>query len=67
MQQAEEQVSLSETAIQHMLGEAGAAVNPGLAWAGASHWRYRTRAALRPAAASKEDGTAAPQPKAPTK
>ena len=65
--QAEDQLTLSETAIQHMLGEVGAAVNPGLAWAGASHWRYRTRAALRPAAASEEEGSALLPAKAPTK
>lgn len=67
MPQAEEQLSLSETTIQHMLGEVGAAVNPGLAWAGASHWRYRTRAALRPVAATEEGGDTAPPAKAPSK
>ena len=66
-EEAEEQLSLSEAAIQHMLGEVGAAVNPGIAWAGASHWRYRTRAALRPAAAPEEEGTASLPAKAPTK
>ena len=67
MPQADEQLSLSEAAIQHMLGEVGAAVNPGLAWAGASHWRYRTRAALKPAAASEQEGTESLPAKAPTK
>ncbi len=50
--QASEQLSLSEAAMHHLLGSAGASVDAGLAWAGASHWRYRTRAAVKPTAAA---------------
>ena len=53
-QQAGERLSLSQAAMQHLLGTAGAAVDSGLAWAGASHWRYRTRAAVKPATTAEE-------------
>ncbi|BDA50103.1 Condensin complex subunit 2 [Coccomyxa sp. Obi] len=52
--QAGERLSLSQAAMQHMLGTAGAAVDSGLAWAGASHWRYRTRAAVKPATTAED-------------
>lgn len=52
--QAGERLSLSQAAMQHLLGTAGAAVDSGLAWAGASHWRYRTRAAVKPATTAEE-------------
>lgn len=51
--QAEQQATLSEAAVQHLLGNS---VDSGMAWAGAAHWRYRTRGASKPAAA---DGDAA--------
>ncbi len=52
--QADERLSLSQAAMQHLLGTAGATVDSGLAWAGASHWRYRTRAAVKPATTTEE-------------
>lgn len=54
MTQAEESTTLSKAAMQHLLGHS---VDLGMAWAGAAHWRYRTRAATKPAAA--KDGAAA--------
>jgi hypothetical protein len=52
--------------MHHLLGSAGASVDSGLAWAGASHWRYRTRAAVKPAAANGDDAPEA-SVKAPSK
>ena len=45
---AEQQTTLSEAAVQHLLGNT---VDAGMAWAGAAHWRYRTRSSAKPAAA----------------
>lgn len=54
LQVSNRRVSLSEVAMNQLLGRAGAAVDSGLAWAGASHWRYRTRAAVKPAPTADE-------------
>ena len=58
MAHSEQQTKLSEAAVQHLLGNSAGS---GMAWAGAAHWRYRTRAAARPAAAEGgEAGAEAP-------
>ena len=44
----EQQTTLSEAAVQHLLGNTA---DSGMAWAGAAHWRYRTRSSAKPAAA----------------
>jgi hypothetical protein len=67
-EQHHDSLALSEAALAHMVGGAAgaAALEANLAWAGASHWRYRTRgAAAKPAASgdTAESGTA----KAPSK
>ncbi len=64
LHQVSGQLSLSEAAMHHLLGSSGAAVDTGLAWAGASHWHYRTRAAARPANAALDTGTEQPEPPA---
>lgn len=48
MTQSEQQTTLSAAAVQHLLGNT---VESGMAWAGAAHWRYRTRSSVKPAAA----------------
>ena len=61
MAHSEQQTKLSEAAVQHLLGNSAGS---GMAWAGAAHWRYRTRAAARPAAAEGgEAGAEAPAAK----
>ena len=65
MAQSEQQPKLSTAAVQHLLGNSASS---GLAWAGAAHWRYRTRAAARPVAAEGgEAGAEAPAAKAATR
>ena len=58
--QGKQQAMLSEAAVQHLLGNS---VSSGMAWAGAAHWRYRTRSSAKPAAAegaaAAEDAAAA--------
>ena len=55
LQDQQQGAALSEAAVQHLLGHS---VDGGMAWAGAAHWRYRTRAATKPAS-SAEAGEAA--------
>ena len=65
MAHSEQQAKLSEAAVQHLLGNSAGS---GMAWAGAAHWRYRTRAASRPAAAEGgEAGAEAPAAKPATR
>ena len=65
MAHSEQQAKLSEAAVQHLLGNGAGS---GMAWAGAAHWRYRTRAAARPAAAEGgEAGAEAPAAKPATR
>lgn len=58
--------ALSEAALAHMLGEESA-LEPNLAWAGASHWRYRTRGATAAKPAGSSGATEPAPAKAPRK
>ena len=49
LQDQQQGAALSEAAVQHLLGHS---VDGGMAWAGAAHWRYRTRAATKPASSA---------------